>query len=163
MPQRIRLPLARTALLVALAAPLTHQAIWAADLPDLGESSESVLSHQAERKLGAEAMQQLRSGGGYLDDPEVNAYLNRIGLRLTAADPSITGEFEFFAVPASEINAFALPGGHIGINSGLILAAENESQLASVLAHEISHVTQHHTARQMAGQTHSQLATLATV
>jgi beta-barrel assembly-enhancing protease len=164
MPQRIRHKTIRAALLAApLAALLSAPASWAADLPDLGESSESVLSRQGELKLGDEAMRQLRSGGGYLNDPEVNAYLNRIGHRLTAADPAITGQFEFFAVPAAEINAFALPGGHIGINSGLILLAENESQLASVMAHEISHVTQHHIARQMAGQTNSALATLGTV
>lgn len=164
MPRRLRSRLALSALFgAALATALPAASLQAADLPDLGESSERALSRQAEEKLGADAMQQLRNGGAYLDDPEVNAYLNRIGQRLVAAGPGITGKFEFFAVPSSEINAFALPGGHIGINSGLILAAENESQLASVLAHEICHVTQHHTARQMAGQTNSHLATLATV
>lgn len=163
MRHRIRLPLVRNALIAAIAVATAAPDVSAADLPDLGESSESALSHQAEVRLGSQAMQQLRAGGGYLNDPEVNAYLNHIGHRLTAADPAITGRFEFFAVPAAEINAFALPGGYVGVNSGLILAADNESQLASVLAHEICHVTQHHTARQMAGQTSSSLATLATV
>lgn len=132
-------------------------------LPELGDASETVLSRQAERKIGEQSMQELRASGGYLDDPEVNAYLNQLGHRLLAADPSIDGEFQFFAVPARDINAFALPGGFIGVNTGLILAAESESQLASVLAHEISHVTQHHMARQMAGQSGSQLTSLAAV
>lgn len=108
-------------------------------------------------------MRELRASGGYLDDPEVNVYLNQLGHRLLAADPSIDSEFQFFAVPARDINAFALPGGFIGVNTGLILAAESESQLASVLSHEISHVTQHHMARQMAGQSGSRLTSLAAV
>lgn len=106
-------------------------------------------------------MHSLRSQGAYLDDPEVNDYLQNLGDRLVAADPSIGEHFEFFAVGASAINAFALPGGHVGVNTGLILAAQSESELASVLAHEISHISQHHIARQFASQTNAGYASLA--
>src|SRR4029453_12259089 len=67
----------------------------------------------------------------------------------------------FFAVPDNQIKAFALPGGYIGVHTGLILLTQSESELASVLAHEISHVTQHHIARMIAGQKDSMLMSLA--
>lgn len=130
------------------------------DLPDLGDSSEASLSHMSERKLGIQAMQSLRAQGGYLDDPEVNDYLQNLGQRLVAADPGIGEHFEFFAVGSSAINAFALPGGHVGVNSGLVRATQSESELASVLAHEISHVSQHHIARQFAAQANALAALL---
>ena len=70
-------------------------------------------------------------------------------------------DFEFFAINDPGVNAFALPGGYVGVHIGLILLTQNESELASVLAHEISHVTQHHIARMIAGQQKNQLLTLA--
>ncbi len=132
------------------------------ELPDLGDASQAVLSPQEELAMGEKAMQGLRASGAYFNDPEVNAYLNSLGYRLVSADPSITSHFEFFAVDDPAINAFAMPGGYIGVNTGLILATQSESQLASVLAHEISHVTQHHIARTIASQSGSQLASIAT-
>jgi beta-barrel assembly-enhancing protease len=154
---RLRAGLA--ALLVALApgwAPAAGSA-----LPDLGDSSARMLGPQAERAIGRQVMRQLHSSGSYFSDPEVNAYLDALGHRLVAGDADLHGDFEFFAVGAPEINAFALPGGYVGVNTGLILATESESELASVLAHEITHVTQHHIARQMEAQSASQLAMLA--
>ncbi len=106
-------------------------------------------------------MRQIRAGGGYLQDPEVNDYLNELGHRLVAASKDAKQDFEFFAVPDSQINAFALPGGFVGVHTGLILLAQNESELASVLAHEISHVTQRHMARMVANEKNSLLTTLA--
>lgn len=138
-----------------LAAPLV--------LPDLGDASQAVLSPQAERTMGEKTMHDLRAAGAYFNDPEVNAYLNSLGYRLVSADPSFDSHFEFFAVDDPTINAFALPGGYIGVNTGLIMVTQSESQLASVLAHEISHVTQHHIARTMAAQSGSQLTSIATV
>jgi predicted Zn-dependent protease len=154
----LRLRAGLAALLLALSSG------WAgagSALPDLGDSSARILSAQAERDIGRQVMRQLHSSGGYFSDPEVNAYLENLGHRLVAGDPDIGGDFEFFAVGAREINAFALPGGYVGVNTGLILATENESELAAVLAHEITHVTQHHIARQMEAQSASQLAMLA--
>ena len=120
-----------------------------------------MLAPAQEKKLGESVMRQIRAQGGYMDDPEVNDYLNDIGHKLVAAIPEAGQDFEFFAVPDSSINAFALPGGYVGVNTGLILLAQNESELAAVLAHEISHVTQHHLARMMSAQKGSTLMTLA--
>lgn len=134
----------------------------AAQLPELGEASATVVSPQMEQVFGAQSMQSLHASGAWLDDPEVNAYLESLGRRLLQADPEIARDpFEFFAVASREINAFALPGGHVGVNTGLILATHSESELASVLAHEISHVSQHHIARQMAGQAGNQALSIA--
>jgi predicted Zn-dependent protease len=113
-----------------------------ADPPDLDES-QSIATPAQERKLGESVVRQIRASGAYLDDPEVNDYLNDLGHRLVAAQPDSTFEFEFFAMADPTINAFALPGGFIAVNMGLILLAQSESELAAVLAHEISHVTQH--------------------
>jgi beta-barrel assembly-enhancing protease len=130
-------------------------------LPDLGDSSQTLMSPTQERKLGEAILRQIRAGGGYLEDAEVNDYLNEIGNRLVTATRDVRQDFLFFAVPDPGINAFALPGGFIGVNTGLILLAQNESQLASVLAHEISHVTQHHISRGLASQQNVLLTTLA--
>ncbi len=130
-------------------------------LPDLGDSSQSVMSPAQERKLGEAIVRQIRGAGAYMDDPEVNDYLNELGNRLVTATRDVRQDFTFFAVPDAQINAFALPGGFIGVNSGLILLAQNESQLASVLAHEISHITQHHVTRGMANQQNILMTTLA--
>src|SRR5206468_7868237 len=106
-------------------------------------------------------MREIRSSGGYLNDPEVNGYLNELGNRLVTAIPGAPFDFEFFAMADPGINAFALPGGFVGVNMGLILLTQNESELAAVLAHEISHVTQHHYTRSMVGQQRSLLYSLA--
>ena len=138
----------------AITAPNTQ-------LPDLGDESQSIATPAQERKLGESVVRQIRASGAYLDDPEVNDYLNDLGHRLVAAKPDSTFEFEFFAMADPTINAFALPGGFIGVNMGLILLTQTESELAAVLAHEISHVTQHHFTRSMAGQQRSILYSLA--
>jgi predicted Zn-dependent protease len=130
-------------------------------LPDLGDVSQTDFSPAQERKLGETIVRQMRAAGAYMNDPEVNDYLNELGHRLTAASTDVRQDFEFFAVPDSQINAFALPGGYVGVNTGLILLAQSESELASVLAHEISHVTQHHLARALAARKDSMLMSLA--
>jgi predicted Zn-dependent protease len=133
----------------------------AQNLPNLGDEAQASLTPAQERKLGESVVRQIRASGAYMDDPEVNDYLNSLGMRLVAALPESGIDFEFFAVPDPAINAFALPGGFIGVNTGLILLAQSESELASVLAHEISHVTQHHIARMLAAQKGSLLMQLA--
>lgn len=137
-------------------APFAH----AQRLPDLGDESDTGATPAQERRYGESIVAQIRGAGGYLDDPEVNDYLNELGNRLVsvAADRF---DFEFFAVPDPGINAFALPGGFVGVHTGLILLAQSESELASVLAHEITHVTQRHYARSLAGQQRSLLYQLA--
>ena len=140
-----------TAVLTALALVMTPVAAQSS-LPELGDSSGAIVTGQQEKKLGQEAMREIRGSGMYLNDPEVNAYLNELGQRILAANPGIRERFEFFAVADPAINAFAMPGGYIGVNMGLVLLTQSESELAGVLAHEMSHVTQKHYARMMDDQ-----------
>jgi len=133
----------------------------AAELPDLGDVSRMSLSESRETMLGNQIMRQIRADRDYLDDPEINEYLNNLGTRLAAAHPDPRHHFQFFAVRDASINAFALPGGFIGVHTGLIAAARNESELAGVLAHEMAHVTQNHIARIVDAQKNTTLTTLA--
>jgi predicted Zn-dependent protease len=128
------------------------------NLPDLGDSSQAILSGVQERRFGESIVREIRGSGMYLNDPEVNGYLNDLGNRLVTAIPGAQFDFEFFAVNDPSINAFALPGGFVGVNTGLILLTQTESELASVLGHEITHVTQHHIARSIDAQKDALLA-----
>lgn len=130
-------------------------------LPDLGSVAQTALSPQQERRIGEEIMRQIRADRDFLDDAEVMEYLNDLGYRLVSNSAEPRQAFEFFAVQDPMINAFALPGGYIGVHTGLLLTAQSESELASVLAHEIAHVTQNHLARIIAGESKSQLTSLA--
>ena len=150
----------KIAFLVATALALTP-ARAADTLPDLGEASQTVFSAQTERKVGEAIMRDIRLDRAYLDDPEGADYLNSLGYRLAAHSNNNRQDFEFFLIQDSTLNAFALPGGFIGVHSGLILSAQTESELAGVLAHEIAHVTQHHIARMVAAESRNSVATLA--
>jgi len=130
-------------------------------LPDLGEVSQSVFSAQTERKVGEAIMRDIRLDPAYLDDPEITDYLNDLGYRLASHSGNNRQEFEFFLIKDNTLNAFALPGGYIGVHTGLILATQTESELAGVLAHEIAHVTQHHIARMVAAESRNTMTTLA--
>ncbi len=139
-------PLSRALVLafgIATATPLSV----AEGLPDLGDAAQSDFSPAMERRIGESIMLEIRRDPAYLDDPEIASYLNRLGSRLASQSTDARQEFELFALRDPTLNAFAMPGGYIGVHSGLILAATSESELASVLAHEISHVTQRHLAR----------------
>ncbi|MCB1741889.1 MAG: M48 family metallopeptidase [Gammaproteobacteria bacterium] len=116
-------------------------------LPDFGDSSATVVNQGREREIGEAFMRELRASVVLVDDPLVTQYVQQLGRRLTSAFAANDQTFDFFVVDSKAINAFAAPGGFVGLNSGLILAAESESELASVLAHEIAHVTQRHIAR----------------
>ena len=138
---------------------LLAPAVLADGLPDLGEASRADLSPQMERRIGESIMRDIRlREPSYIDDVEVAAYLNTLGARLSAASPEAGRRFEFFALRDATLNAFALPGGFIGVHSGLIQAAQSESELAGVLAHEMAHVTQKHLARLMGKQNQAQMA-----
>jgi predicted Zn-dependent protease len=110
-----------------------------------------------ERRLGETVMKDIRRDPQYLDDPEIAEYLNTLGGQLLRSAQGVRQDFEFFAVRDSTINAFALPGGFVGVNTGLLTVSDNESEVASVLAHEISHVTQRHIARQFGIEKQMQL------
>lgn len=132
-------------------------------LPDLGDVSQVALTPQQERQIGQQSMMQIRAGKQYLDDAEINDYLNQLGDKLVENGPEPSLDFEFFAVNDYSVNAFALPGGFVGVNAGLLLITQSESELASVLSHEISHVTQHHLARMIAAQQSDGLISMATI
>ncbi len=144
-----------------LAFTLAVQPVLAADLPDLGEVSRQYFSDQEEQALGRAIMRDVYADPRYLDDPEVESYLNQLGYKLVSVSSRNQREFTFFVVSDPSINAFAMPGGNIGVHTGLLLAAQSESELASVIAHEIAHVTQDHIARMVAAQSQSYWPTMA--
>jgi predicted Zn-dependent protease len=135
------------------------------NLPTLGDASREDLSPVLERKLGDEIMHDIKRDKDYLDDPPILEYLNELGQKLVAARPGARGDanydYFFFAVRDTQLNAFALPGGNIGVHSALLLAAQTESELASVLSHEVGHVAQRHIARQLGNQKGDALIPLA--
>ena len=132
-------------------------------LPDLGDVSQASLTPLQERQIGQQSMMQIRASKQYLDDPEINEYLNQIGDKLVENSPEPSLDFEFFAVNDYSVNAFALPGGFVGVNAGLMLVTQSESELASVLSHEISHVTQHHLARMIEAERGNGLISMAAI
>ena len=146
-----------TAALIALAPRAWAQL----SLPDLGGASDAALSPHVERRLGESIVRDMRRDPQFIDDPELSEYLGSLGGRLTQAMTGARHDFEFFGVRDVAINAFALPGGFVGVHTGLLQAAETESELASVLAHEIAHVTQRHIARMLGQQKQMQLPVLA--
>ena len=131
------------------------------NLPRLGDPSADELSPQAERRLGESIMRQIRRDPVWLDDADVVDYINRLAAPLSATAAAGSTSFEFFALLDPSINAFALPGGYIGVHTGLLTAADSESEVAAVLAHEIGHVTQRHIARMLAQQKQVSLVTMA--
>jgi beta-barrel assembly-enhancing protease len=122
------------------------------NLPDLGDSSQSEITPQIERRIGESIMREIRRDPAYVDDPEIKDYVESMGYRLVAASGETRQEFDFFVVRDKTVNAFAMPGGFIGVHTGLLLAAQTESEFASVIGHEIAHVLQRHMARQYDAQ-----------
>lgn len=130
------------------------------ELPDIGAAGSSILSIEKERIVGQAMMRQLRASQPLINDPVLNEYINHLGNRLVKNAQDVNYAFKFFVINNDELNAFAFFGGHVGVHSGLITTAQTESELASVLAHEISHVTQRHLARRLESQ--SKTAPIAT-
>jgi len=131
------------------------------NLPDLGSPAETYLSKSDEFRLGAMVAKELRDQNLLLEDPEVSEYINDIGKRL-ASQSEMGGEyFHYFVIKDDTINAFAVTGGYVFFNAGLVLASETESELAGVIAHETAHITQHHIARRFADQSRQSLTTAA--
>ncbi len=133
----------------------------AQNLPDLGESAQAGFSAQNERKLGELIMRELRRDPAFLDDPETQAYVESVGYKLVAAAGETRQAFDFFLIRDASINAFAMPGGFIGVHTGLVLSSQTEAEMASVLGHEVAHVTQRHIARQLDKQSQMQMAAIA--
>jgi beta-barrel assembly-enhancing protease len=172
---RRRLPLFLATALMAAAAlasadePTSTQPILngspvvGSDLPDLGSPAAQMLSKTDEYRLGAMVARELRDQNVLLEDPEVSEYINGIGQRL--ASQSLMGgeDFHYFVIKDQTINAFAVSGGWVFINGGLVLASSTESELAGVMAHETAHITQHHIARMLADQSKQSMTTVATL
>jgi beta-barrel assembly-enhancing protease len=141
---------------------LTVPRAFGQSLPDLGGTGDASLSPVMERRIGESIMRDIRyRDPSYVDDPEVTDYLASLGSRLVQANPAARQEFEFFGVRDHTVNAFAMPGGFVGVHTGLITTSETESELASVLGHEVAHVTQRHIARMLGQQQQMQVPMLA--
>ncbi|GMR19627.1 MAG: M48 family metallopeptidase [Gammaproteobacteria bacterium] len=121
-------------------------------LPDLGDQSGAIISPYEERQLGEGVMRQARQNLTFINDPELLSYLQSLGGRIATRSEGAQETYQFFLVDDSAINAFAVPGGFITVHTGLIKMAESEAELASVLAHEIAHISQRHIPRIMAAQ-----------
>jgi beta-barrel assembly-enhancing protease len=136
------------ALCMALAVPSSYANKELA-LPDFGSSASAGVSERDEYYYSLAFLRSMRNSGVLLEDPELVEYLRTLATRLAEASDKPEAPVGFFMLNEDAFNAFAVPGGVIGINSGLMLHASRESELAAVLAHEIAHVTQKHTVRAM--------------
>jgi beta-barrel assembly-enhancing protease len=157
MPHRLLISLA-ACLMTAAAAASPHQ-----HLPDIGSPADTVFSRGQADQIGRTIVHQLRQQGAVLEDPEVADYISTLGHRISTHAHEGDQRFHFFVVNDDAINAFALPGGYIGINSGLITTTRSESELAGVLAHEIAHVTQKHIARRISATSNTSILATAAV
>jgi len=151
---------------IALLACLSTNVVFAQSqnknkLPEIGAAAASVLSLDKERQIGDIMMRQLRASQPIINDPVLIEYINHLGNRLVKNAQDVNYRFKFFLINRKAINAFAFFGGHVAVHSSLVTLADNESELASVLAHEISHVTQRHLARRLESQKRSQPLTTA--
>ena len=151
--------------LITAAVPVSASAASSLDLnlPSLGSTADAGLSPQDEYRLGTQLMAQVRADPTYLADPEIMDYLGRLGYQLVSHARSSTYNFFFFPIRDDTLNAFALPGGYIAVHTGTIIAAQSESELAGVMAHEVSHVAQRHIARMIEGQSGNLALTLGSI
>ena len=122
------------------------------NLPDIGTAAASTLSIGQEMEMGDYYMRILRAQAPILNDPVLNQYINDLGQKLVSKSESVQTPFHFYIMRSDVLNAFAFFGGNVVVHSKLILDTDNESQLASVMAHEIGHVTQRHLARAIEAQ-----------
>jgi predicted Zn-dependent protease len=133
------------------------------NLPDMGDAAGSIMSAEEERQLGQEFMRTVRQSLHLEEDPACTEYLQNLGERLISHVNGYDGDITLFIVDDPSINAFAGPGGFIGVHTGLILASQSEGELASVLAHEIAHITQRHLLRSFEADSKMGLPTLAAI
>jgi len=137
----------RTLLLALLFTLAPHAYADELRLPDMGASAQGVVSAAEEERLGREFMRNVRRALPVMDAPLLQEYIQDLGTRIAPYAHPAGRRFHFFLIDQPVVNAFAGPGGYIGVYTGLVLATESEDELASVLAHEIAHVTQQHLLR----------------
>ncbi|KTF17870.1 M48 family metalloprotease [Pseudoalteromonas sp. H105] len=130
-------------------------------LPDLGTSALQALPLEKEQAIGEVMMMQIRGSSPVVSDPVLDEYLTTLGRKLVANASDVRFPFTFFWINNPEINAFAFYGGHVGVHTGLMAQSDSESQFASVLGHEIAHVTQRHLARRIQQQQDNSALTIA--
>jgi beta-barrel assembly-enhancing protease len=131
------------------------------DLPDLGSPANAMVSLDEEYHVGLAYVNEIRNTGLIISDPEISQYAQEIGHSLSSRAEDGQHQFYYFVIRDPVVNAFAVPGGFVAINSGLILATRNENELAGVLGHETAHVTQRHIVRQLIDQSHASLVAVA--
>ncbi|NOS87431.1 MAG: M48 family metallopeptidase [Methylococcaceae bacterium] len=131
------------------------------ELPDMGDSSGTLITPAEEKEFGEAFFRYLHTQSTINEDAEIQEYIQSVGQKLAANSDAPGHPFHFFVVMENDINAFAGPGGYIGVNSGLILMTEAESELASVMGHEIAHITQRHLFRAAEAQGRLSIPTLA--
>ncbi|WP_409276452.1 M48 family metalloprotease [Pseudomonas defluvii] len=131
------------------------------DLPSLGDASSAIVSPQQEHQLGRAWLSLLRGNVGQLSDPQLKDYVETSVYRLAETSQLQDRRLEFILIDSKELNAFAAPGGIVGVNGGLFLNAQNEGEYASVLAHELAHLSQRHFARGVEAQQRMQLPMMA--
>lgn len=146
--------------MLLLGASVTAQSF---DLPDLGNSGTRGITVQREKAIGEYFMRLARGSLNIANDPVLNEYLNYVGNKLVMQSDNVYFPFEFFIVNNKELNASAFLGGKIQVYTGLFHYADTEDEFASVLAHEISHVTQRHIARFIEEQLDRQPLTIASM
>ena len=141
--------------------PILSAPAAGSDLPDMGSPAAAVLTQTDEYRLGAMVAKELRDQNAIVEDPEINEYINTVGMRLASQSTEGGRGFQYFVIRDPQINAFAVPGGFVFINAGTVLASSTESELAGVMAHETAHVTQHHIARMIRNQQQQSLTSAA--
>ena len=146
--------------LLAIACLLAQPSI-ADDLPSLGDSSSSIVSPEQEHQLGRAWLSMLRGQVDQLSDPQLKDYVETSVYRLAETSQLQDHRLEFVLLKSPQLNAFAAPGGIIGVNGGLFLYAQNEAEYASVLAHELAHLSQRHFARGLEAQQRMQVPMMA--
>jgi predicted Zn-dependent protease len=153
----------RSLLCLCIAATLfTPQVSYAEmDLPDIGTAAGATLTIDQELIYGDAYMRMIRASSPIINDPVLNEYIDSVGHRLVSSANDVKTPFTFFMIRDRNINAFAFFGGYVALHSGLFLHAHSESELASVMAHEIAHVTQRHLARRMEDEARRSPATVA--
>jgi len=162
-PLPYRLSIAKKICVFIAAACFCSTTFAVDNLPDIGNSAAAMMSLEKEKQLGKEFMRSVRSSLKLVEDPVSNEYIQDLGERLASQSDSGDQKFSFFIVKDPTINAFAGPGGYIGVHTGLILATQSEDELASVLAHEIAHVTQRHLMRALSASTNMTLPAMAAI
>ena len=123
------------------------------NLPDLGDRVSGVISLEQEKTLGQSFLEQVYAQAPLINDPIIQEYTELLIYRLSETSEVVDREFTIILIDEKSLNAFAAPGGVIGVNGGLFLNAENEAQLSSVLGHELAHLSQRHFAWHLQDQT----------